>query len=129
LMTDNREIQGILAAMRETTGTPVVYLERLLGDIVCYLGLPWRVIRSSSLQIPTSMHGERRILEIVRQLGAARYVNAPGGRKLYNADAFAEAGIDLRFLDPYPGPLSSIIVRMIDEDRDKLANDIRQAST
>ena len=66
--------------------------------------------------------------EIARRLGATRYVNAPGGRRLYEPERFAAAGIELRFLDSYPGPSSSILHRILEEDRQSLSDDILAAS-
>jgi hypothetical protein len=114
----------ILATLRNPDGSPLDYIERLLEQIVSYIGLPWRVVRSSTLDIPVSLHGQDRILEIARRLGATRYVNSPGGRALYDAEAFARSGIELTFLADYGGPLSSILTRVLNEDRDALAADI-----
>lgn len=125
LVTENRDVQEILLTMRDVSGSPVPYLERLLEQIVRHLALPWRIIRSSALGIPAALRGQERILEIARQLGATRYVNSPGGTDLYDVDAFAEAGVQLHFLTPYPGPSCSILTRMIAEEREELGNDIR----
>ena len=103
----------------------VDYIERLLKCIVNQLGLPWNVIRSSTLDLPPTLRGQHRILEIARQLGARRYVNAPGGRSLYDPVDFNNAGIDLCFLPEYHGPNVSILERMVDGDHEKLAGDIR----
>ncbi len=85
-------------------------------------------MRSSSLNVPAQVRGQDRILEIARRLGASRYVNAPGGRDLYDSDAFAEAGIELRFLPEYAGPHASILTRILQEHRDDLARDILAAT-
>lgn len=128
LATEDRDVQEILAAMANISGTPACYLERLLEQIVRYLAFPWKVMRSSALGIPAALRGQDRILEIARQLGATHYVNTPGGTDLYNVDDFAEAGIDLHFLTPYSGPSCSILGRILEEDRQKLSNDIRIAT-
>jgi len=128
LAAENRDVQEILLTMRDVSGSPVSYLERLLEQVVRYLAFPWKVMRSSSLDIPTALRGQHRILEIARQLGATHYVNSPGGTGLYNVDAFAAAGIQLNFLAPYPGPSCSILSRIIGEDRDALANDIQMTT-
>jgi len=118
----------IVESLKHVVGAPVDYLERLLRETVASLGLRWRTIRSSSLDLPDSLHGQDRIIEIARRLGATRYVNAPAGRRLYEPERFAAAGIELRFLDPYPGPSSSILHRILEEDRQSLADDILAAS-
>jgi hypothetical protein len=118
----------VVAALRTPSGTPVDYLEQLLRTIACRLGLRWQVTRSSALDVPESVRGQDRIVEIARRLGAGRYVNAPGGRTLYDPRRFDEAGIELRFLAPYGGPPSSILQRMLQEDHGALADDIRSSS-
>src|SRR4051794_29427050 len=101
LATEDRDVREILVAMGDVSGSPVSYLERLLEQVVRYLALPWRVLRSSTLGMPAGLRGQDRILEVARQLGATHYVNTPGGTGLYDVDAFAEAGIQLHFLAPY----------------------------
>jgi WbqC-like protein family len=114
----------ILAALRDVRGYPVEYIMRLLQHIVEYLGVPWSVMRSSSLDIPDSFRGQDRILEIARRLGARRYVNAPGGRALYDSAAFAKSGIELSFLPEYPGSSASILTRILRERRANLAREL-----
>ena len=79
-------------ALLEVSGSPVDYLERLLRVIVSYLGLRWHVLRSSTLRVPDSIRGQERIIEIARRLGAGRYINAPGGRKLYRRRTIRRGG-------------------------------------
>jgi hypothetical protein len=128
LATEDRGVEEILSAIRDVGGSPLSYLERLLEQVVRHLAFPWKVMRSSALGIPVALRGQDRILEIARQLGATHYVNTPGGTGLYNVDAFAAAGIQLHFLAPYPGPSCSILSRIIEEDREELANDIRMTT-
>lgn len=118
----------ILTTMRDIGGTPVDYIEQLLHSVVSQLGLRWEVIRSSTLGVPDSLHGQDRIIEIARRLGATCYVNAPDGRSLYDAVVFEDAGIALRFLSDYPGSSASILRRILEEDADSLAHDIRASS-
>lgn len=128
LATPRQPEPEIIESLKRVIGTPVEYLERLLREIVSYLGLRWQTIRSSSLHVPNSLHGQDRIIEIARRLGATRYINAPGGRALYEPERFAAAGIELRFLDDYPGPSSSILQRILEEERQSLSTDILAAS-
>ena len=116
--------EHILAALADVRGTPVDYIERLLEITVAYCGLPWRTVRSSTLNVPPEIHGQDRILEIARRLGASRYVNAAGGRELYDPAVFDNAGIELRFLADYHGPNASILQRMLSDDRGELTRDI-----
>jgi len=118
----------VVASLKHLAGTPVDYLECLLRAIVTHLGLRWQIVRSSTLDLPDSVRGQDRIIEIAHRLGAVRYVNAPGGRALYEPERFRAAGIELRFLDDYPGPRSSILQRVLEEDRQSLSDDIRASS-
>jgi hypothetical protein len=117
----------MLEALRALKGTPLDYIERLLRLVSAYLGLPWCVMRSSELQLPGSLHGQDRIIEIARRVGATRYINAPGGRDLYDAVAFAKAGIELNFLPPYEGIQVSILARILSEDRCELLREMRHS--
>jgi hypothetical protein len=128
LATPRHPAPEILESVKRVVGTPVDYLERLLREIVSCLGLQWHTIRSSSLDLPGELRGQERIIEIARRVGATRYVNAPGGRALYEPERFATAGLELRFLDPYPGPSSTILQRILEEDRQSLSDDILAAS-
>jgi hypothetical protein len=121
---DPAAVAAILDALRNPAGTTVDYIECMLRQIVDHLGLRWNVLRSSTLDVPESFHGQERIIEIARRLGARRYVNAPGGRDLYDAEAFSKAGIELKFLAPYAGSTASILTRILEEAPHRLAKDI-----
>jgi hypothetical protein len=97
---------------------PVDYILSGMGLVSRLLGVERPLIRSSSLDIDPALKGQERILEILRALGAREYVNAPGGRALYDAQAFARAGIKLLFLSEYRGGLASILERLALEDAD-----------
>jgi hypothetical protein len=44
------------------------------------------------------LHGEAKVIELCRNLGAHHYINAIGGLGLYDPRHFAEAGLGLSFL-------------------------------
>lgn len=121
---DPEAVGPILTALREVEGSPLDYIVRLLERTASYCRIPWNVVRSSSLGVPAEVRGQDRILEIVRRLGARCYVNAPGGRSLYDPRAFANAGIAIRFLPNYEGPHASILTRILHEDRNDITDDI-----
>jgi hypothetical protein len=125
---DPAAVEPVFESLCAIEGRPVDYIEQVLQCIVTYLGLSWTVVRSSALNVPGSFRGQDRILEIVRRLGATRYVNAPGGRDLYQTAPFAEAGVELSFLPDYTGPNSSILTRILLEDRRELAADIARSA-
>ena len=107
---------ALMARMLDLSGTPLDHIERLLRFVAEALGLPWRVMRSSSLGIDPAIRGQDRILAIAGRLGAGTYVNPSGGRALYEAARFAEAGMALRFLPPHEGGYASIAQRLATED-------------
>lgn len=108
------------------TGTDVVeYLEEMLQLVAARLGrAPWNFCRSSSLNVPQTLRGQDRIIEIARRTGARRYLNAPGGLALYDKEMFAAAGLELEFLPEYDGSFESMLGRIVAETPDKLAQDI-----
>lgn len=99
------------AALRAVTddGDVTAYLAATLGLTCARLGLSCATARSSDLDLPADLTGQDRILEIARAHGAEVYLNAPGGRALYEASAFAQAGIDLQFLPDATGPFHSVL--------------------
>lgn len=108
---------------------PVTYLERQLRAARAALGLaPRPIFRSSSLNLPPELRGQDRILAIVRAVGGKTYVNAPGGRALYDEAEFRRHEIELRFLSDYQGPTWSILQRLLTEDRHQLADEVRRQS-
>lgn len=115
----------LLERLRRAEGRPVDYIVDLLEIASRTLGLPWSIVRSSSLAVPENFRAQDRILEIARRLGATRYVNAPGGRELYDAEAFSQAGIELRFLEPWTGAGGSILQRLADDPTASLGDQIR----
>ncbi|MDB6143149.1 MAG: hypothetical protein JWP80_2193 [Pseudomonas sp.] len=69
---------------------------------VCdYLGLAfgWTPLSAMDLQLPSIEHPGQWALEISSQLGAHRYINAPGGREIFVASEWEERDIELLFLD------------------------------
>jgi len=70
-----------------------------------YLGLPGRASCASALPpLPDAAGGAERVISLCVRHQAATYVNAPGGRALYEPAAFARRGIALRFLQSQPSP-------------------------
>jgi hypothetical protein len=103
----------------------VDYLECNLKAVLDRLGIDCPMVRSSSLAIDPELRGQQRILAIAAQLGARRYLNAPGGRELYDAATFAHAGIELEFLEPATGNPASLLERLCAADHEALRVDVR----
>lgn len=88
------------------------YLVDQLRRMRDLLDLRATVRRSRDFGLPADMRGEARIVEICRRLGADRYLNAPGGRALYDPAQFEAAGIELSFLPDWSGAYTSTLERL-----------------
>jgi len=104
-------------------GSPVDYLIRGMRYVARTLGVEREIIRSSELQIAPTLRAQERILEVVHRVGGTEYVNAPGGRGLYNQETFEEAGVKLRFLADYKGPVASMLERLTLEDSQRISEE------
>jgi hypothetical protein len=67
--------------------------QTLICEISAFLGLKTRFARSSDFR-PEGRKTER-LLALLKQAGAGRYVSGPSARAYLKEEAFAEAGIDL----------------------------------
>jgi len=105
-------------------GNVATYLCGLVDHITSMLGLKRTLLRSSSLAVAPELRGQERVIEICRQVGATHYVNPPGGRELYDASAFAAAGLELGFLSEYGGSMASILSRLLSEPATAVAAEI-----
>ena len=63
-----------------------------------YLGVECEWSFASRHQLPVDLRAQQRILALCEREGATMYVNAAGGRALYEPSSFAHAGLELRFL-------------------------------
>lgn len=70
-----------------------------LIETASWLGITTEIIPSSSVYENTDMDRRERLVDLCRREGAHIYVNAAGGRKLYDKTWFAQHGIELLFLD------------------------------
>jgi len=77
-------------------------LDHQLRKICTYLGLSplWNI--SSDLKKDNSLRGQDKILAICEALGATHYINAAGGKELYDQQSFEARGIELSFIYPRP---------------------------
>ena len=69
-----------------------------LVELNQYLGLTTRLVVSSSVYGNDQLKAQERILDICRQENATRYINPIGGIELYDKPSFAQAGIELNFI-------------------------------
>lgn len=107
------------------------FLTHQLRTLAGFMGLKTRIVPSSQVYENSPLAAQARILDICRQEQATTYINAQGGRSLYEPAAFAEQGIDLRFIAmhslPYPQrgegftPYLSIIDALMEVGPDGIA--------
>lgn len=105
--------------------TPCDFVEAGLALVADALGFEARRIRSSSLGLDRAgRRGQDYITALVRAVGGTTYVNAPGGRSLYDGEAFAAAGLTLRFLEPYTGRYGFLLPALMSEEASTLRAEI-----
>lgn len=80
------------------------FLTYQIRELSRAMGLETEIVGSSREYANRHLSGQDRILDICREEGANIYLNAPGGRDLYEAAAFRGAGLDLRFVSMRPLP-------------------------
>lgn len=107
------------------------FLDYHLRRICSFLGLEPKWHISSKLQKNNELRGQDKIISICEKLGATRYINAPGGKALYDQESFAASGLQLSFIQPHPVsypqagaefvPNLSIIDVMMFNDREQCA--------
>ncbi len=77
-----------------------------LADFLCvglervktYLGIDTPLLRSSELAAGQGLRASDRVLAMCEARAASTYVNAPGGRELYDREDFKSRGITLHFI-------------------------------
>ncbi len=104
--------------------SPVEYIINTLRLSCKSLHIPFNIVRSSELKLPSDIKGQDRIIAIARHFKATQYINAPGGIDLYNKQSFDDHGIKLTFLSEYAGPYQSILPRLLKEDTHLLRHEI-----
>jgi hypothetical protein len=78
------------------------YLFHSLVLLKEFLQLKTELLSSSGRYENENLKGEERVLDICRQENADVYINAPGGRDLYDAAVFRVRGMTLQFLETEP---------------------------
>lgn len=76
------------------------FLVEQLKSIVNYLQMDVQIKYSSDEFANAHLKGGDRIIDMCSLAGAEMYINLPGGREMYNVDAFRNNGLNLRFLEP-----------------------------
>ena len=71
-----------------------------LVDTLRWLGIPTQIVPSSRIYSNAHLERGERLIDICKYEGIDVYINAAGGRDLYDKSWFQERGIELGFLDP-----------------------------
>lgn len=74
------------------------YIAESIREVMHYLQMDTVLIKSSEIKKNNHLRAQDKIIEICKLLGADEYYNAIGGVGLYDAEAFKEQGIRLRFV-------------------------------
>ncbi|MBB94224.1 MAG: hypothetical protein CML68_06450 [Rhodobacteraceae bacterium] len=122
----------ILKTLTDLQDTPLDVIERLLVQVSGALGLSTPILRQSSFHdadYAAGLTATEQIAEVCQALGAREYVNAPGGRALYQAADFERHGLTLLFHDPYPGPVVSVLQRLADDPIEDLRREVVETTT
>lgn len=124
MSTLGRRYELLFREILDFNRSPVQYLVSTLQHVAGLLGFTRPILLSSDLGIPTELKAQDRIIEIAKRVGARHYINAPGGRGIYEPQDFKNAGISLNFLPDYVGSHLSIIERLAYESTDSISTEI-----
>lgn len=80
------------------------HLAHQLQTLAAFIGIETPFVVTSRVYGNNDLTAQDRIIDICKREQADIYINAEGGRSLYDATAFREAGVDLRFISMRPRP-------------------------
>lgn len=63
-----------------------------------YMGIKTPIYSATEMKLDHTNRAQQRIIDICRERGDSEYINAIGGKELYNKEEFAREGIKLSFL-------------------------------
>ena len=76
------------------------YIYNSLELLKDFLNIETKLVRSSEIEINHNLKSQEKVIAISKALNAEHYINAIGGRELYNKEDFKQENIDLKFLKP-----------------------------
>lgn len=74
------------------------FIENSIREICKYLQIETELILSSKIEKNNDLKKEARVIEICKHLGGDTYINAIGGKELYESQDFEKEGLKLNFL-------------------------------
>lgn len=107
-LQNSKNLDFIMQDLTKLHQTPLAYINNLNKKILKKLKLNNKMILSSSLE-NKKLKGEKKIIDICKELKASEYINLPSGKKLYNNKFFKKENIKLTFLKEYKGKKLSIL--------------------
>ncbi|MFN4999643.1 MAG: WbqC family protein [Akkermansiaceae bacterium] len=78
------------------------FIAHSLKEICIYLDIQTKIINSSDLEKNNALPAQERIIEIIEKCGGNHYINAIGGKTLYDGEAFSKKDIRLSFIQTKP---------------------------
>jgi hypothetical protein len=115
---------AIFTALLAVQESPVSYMVNLLKEICRLFNFPVNFAYSSALNIPSHIKNQDRILAIVKHYQATHYLNASGGRELYEEAVFLDNNVQLQFLNSYQYEYHSILQSLADESLEQVKQKI-----
>jgi WbqC-like protein family len=88
----------IEASVRYDERNVARFIAHSLALVMRHVGIGAELVPTSSGYGNSALKGQDRIIDICAREGAQAYHNPIGGRELYDGRAFANAGIELRFV-------------------------------
>lgn len=79
-----------------------VYNSKILRGLAEYLNIETQFKYSSEIPHNKELKGPEKIIELVKSVGSTSYVNAVGGKDLYDKTEFNKQGIELKFIQSSP---------------------------
>lgn len=106
----------LYAILSDLNSSPTAYIVNILREICTILDIHFNIKYSASLNLPSDMKGQDRILAIAKFFRATDYVNASGGRELYEESEFTRNGLRLHFLPEFQGAYHSILQYLVEQE-------------
>jgi hypothetical protein len=93
--TGYRLVADVLNSSKGTIGELAA---KSIVDTCSYLGIKTELVLSATHYGNSELKSEERVKDICRIEGANTYINATGGRELYDKEDFERAGLKLQFI-------------------------------
>jgi WbqC-like protein family len=92
-------IESILSNEEKNLGR---FVSESIMTISSFLGIKTEFIISSTLHKNNNLKNVEKVLHICDLMGASKYINAIGGKDLYDKEEFAKHNVELNFLKTKP---------------------------